>query len=264
VVPRCLTIAGSDSGGGAGIQADLKTFARLGCHGMSAVTVVTAQCTTGVTAAHEVPAEVVREQLAVLFSDIGVDAAKTGMLVGAPAIEAVAGFLGSHRVPLVVDPVMAAPPWAPVPCEESVGALVDRLLPLATVVTPDVHAACALAGVPFAEDADRGALAEAIHGLGAAAVLVTGAHRSDSLDWLFDGERHLPIPVERYRYAATHGFGCTFSAALCAMLARGVELEEAVRRAGGVATAAVRGGFPDLGAGNGPVDVLGIEALGAR
>ena len=140
----------------------------------------------------------------------------------------------------------------------------ERLLQLATIVTPDLHAACVLAGVAYAENADGGALAEAIHGLGAAALVVTGPHRADSLDWLFDGERHLPIPVERYRHAATHGFGCTYSAALCAMLARGAGLEHAVRTAGAVATAAVRNGFRDLGAANGPVDVLGIEALGAR
>jgi hydroxymethylpyrimidine/phosphomethylpyrimidine kinase len=264
VVPRCLTIGGSDSSGGAGIQADLKAFARLGCHGMSAIVALTAQSTTGVTAVHEAPVDIVREQLEAVFSDVGVDAAKTGMLVGAETVETVAGFLETHRVPLVVDPVMRADTGPRLLREDAVAALAERLFPLALVVTPDVEAACAIAGVPYAEDADRGALAEALQRLGASAVIVTSRRGKDALDWLYDGERHLPIPVERYRYAATHGYGCTYSAALCALLARGADLERAARHAAAIATEAVRNGFRDLGSGSGPVDVLGIEALGSR
>jgi hydroxymethylpyrimidine/phosphomethylpyrimidine kinase len=263
VVPRCLTIAASDSGGGAGIQADLKAFARLGCHGMSAVAALAAQNTVGVTAIHEVPPVFVEEQLEALFSDIGVDAAKTGLLVSAATIEAVARCLEPQRVPLVVDPALTVAAGAGL-VSGVVEALVGRLFPLATVMTPGLREACFLAGRPYAEDADRGSLAEAIHTLGAPAVIVTGRDGGDSLDWLFDGERHLPIPIERYRYAATHGFDSTYSAALCALLARGAELEQAARRAASVAVESVRNGFRDLGAGNGPVDVLGIETLGSR
>ena len=264
MVPRCLTIAASDSGGGAGIQADLKAFARLGCHGMSAVAALAAQNTLGVTAIHEVPPVFVEEQLEALFSDIGVDAAKTGLLVSAPTIEVVARCLESQRVPLVVDPALTVAAGAELVSDEVVEGLVGRLFPLATVVTPGLREACVLAGRPYAEDADRGSLAEAIHALGATAVIVTGRDGGDSLDWLFDGERHLPIPIERYRYAATHGFDTTYSAALCALLAHGAELEQAARRAASVAVEAVRNGFRDMGAGNGPVDVLGIETLGSR
>ena len=264
MVPRCLTIAASDSGGGAGIQADLKAFARLGCHGMSAIAALAAQNTLGTTAIHEVPPAFVEEQLEALFSDIGVDAAKTGMLTDASTIEVVARCLESQRVPLVVDPVLTVGAGAELVGDDIVGGLVSRLFPLATVVTPGLREACVLAGRPYAEDADRGSLAEAIHALGASAVVVTGRDGGDSLDWLFDGERHLPIPIERYRFAATHGCDATYSAALCALLARGAELERAARQAASVAVEAVRNGFRDLGAGNGPVDVLGIETLGSR
>jgi hydroxymethylpyrimidine/phosphomethylpyrimidine kinase len=256
VVPRCLTIAGSDSGGGAGIQADLKAFARLGCHGMSAVVALTAQNTTGVTAIHEVPPDFVTAQLEAVFEDIGVDAAKTGMLFSAPIIEAVAAFLEDEPVPLVVDPVMVAGSGARLLREDAVAALVGRLFPLAIVVTPNLHEACALTGRPYAEDADRRALAEGVHGLGAAAVIVTGGHGVEPVDSLFDGRRHVAIPVARHAGGATHGSGCTHSAALTALLARGESLEEAARGAAAIASEAVKHGLADLGAGNGPVDVL--------
>ncbi len=262
VVPRCLTIAGSDSGGGAGIQADLKAFARLGCHGTSAIVALTAQNTRGVTAIHEVPPEFVRAQLEAVFDDIGADAAKTGMLFSTATIEAVADFLEAHRVPLVVDPVMIASSGARLLREDAVAALTGRLFPLATVVTPNLNEACALAGVVYAEDVERRTLAEAIHALGAPAVIVTGGHGAEPVDWLFDGERHVEIPVPRYPEAATHGSGCTHSAALTALLARGRSLEEAARGAAAIASEAVLHGLADLGSGKGPVDVFHLEAVG--
>jgi hydroxymethylpyrimidine/phosphomethylpyrimidine kinase len=259
MVPRCLTIATSDSGGGAGVQADLKAFARLGCHGMSAIVALTAQSTTEVRAVHEAPPEFIESQLEVLFADIGVDAAKTGMLFSAQIIETVADFLATERVPLVVDPVMVAASGAKLLQDDAVSVLVGRLFPLATVVTPNLHEACALAGLPYSEAADREKLAEAIHALGAPAVLVTGGHGSEAVDWLYDGERHVPIAVERYGNEATHGAGCTHSAALTAFLARGESLEEAARGAAQIASDAVRAGLAGIGAGSGPVDVFGLE-----
>jgi hydroxymethylpyrimidine/phosphomethylpyrimidine kinase len=258
MTPRCLTIATSDSGGGAGIQADLKAFARLGCHGMSAIVALTAQSTTEVRAVHEAPPDFIRAQLDVLWDDIGVDAAKTGMLFSRTIIETVAAFLEEHRVPLVVDPVMVATSGAKLLQDDAVSALVERLFPLATVVTPNLHEACALAGVPYSEDADREELALALHALGAPAAVVTGGHGSEPVDWLFDGRRHVPIPVERFGAEATHGAGCTHSAALAAFLARGESLEDAARGAAQVASEAVRAGLAEIGAGSGPVDVFDL------
>jgi hydroxymethylpyrimidine/phosphomethylpyrimidine kinase len=259
VVPRCLTIATSDSGGGAGIQADLKAFARLGCHGMSAIVALTAQNTAEVTAIHEVPPDFIRAQLDAVFDDIGVDAAKTGMLFSASIIETVAGFLEDHRAPLVVDPVMVAASGAKLLRDDAVDVLVGRLLPLATVVTPNLHEASVLAGVDFREDASREELAEAIHARGAQAVVVTGGHGVESVDWLFDGARHVAIPVERHGEEATHGAGCTHSASFAALLARGESLEDAARGAAQIASEAVRNGLAEVGRGSGPVDVFGIS-----
>ena len=256
MVPRCLTIAGSDSGGGAGIQADLKAFAAARCYGMSAIVALTAQNTVGVTAVHEVPPEFVRAQLEAVFSDLGADAAKTGMLFSRAVIETVADFLGQHPVPLVVDPVMVASSGANLLQDDAVEILVSRLFPLATVVTPNLLEAEALAGVT----APRAELAERIHELGARAVVVTGGHGADAVDHLFDGERHIEIPVERHDVAATHGAGCTHSATLAAELAKDASLEAAARTASRVASAAVRHGLVDLGRGDGPVDVLGLTA----
>jgi hydroxymethylpyrimidine/phosphomethylpyrimidine kinase len=264
VIPTCLTIATSDSGGGAGIQADLKAFARLGCHGMSAIVALTAQNTTAVTGVHEAPPDFIRAQLDAVFDDIGVDAAKTGMLFSQPIIEAVAGFLENHPVPLVVDPVMVAASGAKLLQDDAVSALRERLFPLATVVTPNLHEACALAGVPYQDDADRAELAEKLHGLGASAVVVTGGHGLEPVDWLFDGDRHVPIPVERYGEEATHGAGCTHSASLAAFIAQGESLEDAARGAARIASDAVRAGLAELGAGSGPVDVFDIAAVRAR
>ena len=258
MVPRCLTIATSDSGGGAGIQADLKAFARLGCHGMSAIVALTAQSTTEVRAVHEAPPDFIRAELEVLWDDIGVDAAKTGMLFSRAIIETVAGFLEEHSMPLVVDTVMVAASGAKLLQDDAVSVLVERLFPLATVVTPNLHEACALAGVPYSDEANRQELAGAIHALGASAVVVTGGHGSEAIDWLFDGQRHVQIPVERHGDGATHGAGCTHSAALTAFLARGESLEDAVRGAAQVASEAVRSGLAEIGAGSGPVDVFGL------
>ena len=254
-VPRCLTIAGSDSGGGAGIQADLKAFAAAGCHGMSAIVALTAQNTRGVTAVHETPPDLIGAQLEAVFSDLGVDAAKTGMLFSRTTIETVADFLAGHPVPLVVDPVMIASSGAQLLQADAVETLVDRLFPLATVVTPNLPEAEALTGLA---GAPRRVLAERLHELGAPAVVVTGGHGEEAVDHLFARGRHVEIPVERADVAATHGAGCTHSATLAALLARGHELEEAARGAAEAAAAAVRAGLVELGAGEGPVDVLGV------
>ncbi len=260
MIPRCLTIAGSDSGGGAGIQADLKAFAAQGCHGMSVVVALTAQNTREVTAVHEAPPCFIWQQLEAVYTDIGVDAAKTGMLFGQATIEVVADFLAQHPTPLVVDPVMVAASGAKLLRDEAVDSLVDKLFPLASVVTPNLHEACALVGIPYQEDADRKELAEAIHGLGAAAVVVTGGHGIEPVDWLFDGADHVPIPVERYGDEATHGAGCTHSATLAARLAYGDPLEKAAHEAARAASEAVRNGLAELGDGTGPVNVLGLAA----
>ena len=256
MVPRALTIAGSDSGGGAGIQADLKAFAAAGCHGTSAIVALTAQNTTGVTAVHEVPPEFVRAQLEAVFGDIGVDAAKTGMLFSARTIETVADFLADNPVPLVVDPVMVASSGARLLEDDAVDTLVARLFPLATVITPNLIEAQALAP---SVSLSRPELAEALHAQGAPAVIVTGGHGEDAVDHLFDGERHVAIPVERHETGATHGAGCTHSATLAALLARGQTLEEAARGAAAAASRAVAQGLSELGAGEGPVDVFGLR-----
>jgi hydroxymethylpyrimidine/phosphomethylpyrimidine kinase len=256
LVPRCITIAGSDSGGGAGIQADLKAFAAAGAHGMSALVALTAQSTVGVTAIHELPPAFVRAQLDACFDDIGVDAAKTGMLFSRELIETVAGYLEGRRVPLVVDPVLVASSGARLLEDDAVETLVTRLFPLATVVTPNLHEAEALAGRP---GAPRRELAERLVELGAPAALVTGGHGEAAVDHLFDGRDHLELPVARHAVAATHGAGCTHSATLCAGLARGLTLAAAAREASRVASEAVRHGLVGLGAGDGPVDVLNVR-----
>jgi hydroxymethylpyrimidine/phosphomethylpyrimidine kinase len=251
LVPRCLTIAGSDSGGGAGIQADLKAFAAAGCFGTSAIVALKAQNTLGVAAVQELPPSFVEAQLSAVFSDIGVDAAKTGMLFSRELIDVVADFLAVHRVPLVVDPVMVASSGAELLQSEAVEALVERLFPLATVVTPNLMEAEALAG-----SGSRRELARRIHELGAPAVIVTGGHGEDAIDHLFDGERHIETEVERHDVAATHGAGCTHSATLAALLAQGQSLEAAARGAARAASESVRNGFVEIGAGEGPVNVL--------
>jgi hydroxymethylpyrimidine/phosphomethylpyrimidine kinase len=254
-VPRCLTIAGSDSGGGAGIQADLKAFASAGCHGSSAIVALTAQNTTGVTAVHEVPPDFVGTQLEMVFDDIGVDAAKTGMLFSKVLIDTVADFLADRRVPLVVDPVLVASSGAKLLQDDAIEVLVGRLFPLATVVTPNLPEAETLTG----STGSRRELAEQLLELGAPAVVVTGGHGADPVDHLFDGRTHVEIPVDRHDVAATHGAGCTHSATLAAYLARGASLEDAARAAAQTASAAVAHGLVELGAGEGPVDVFNLR-----
>jgi len=249
-----LTIAGSDSGGGAGIQADLKAFAAAGCFGTTAIVALTAQNTQGVTAVHELPVDFVRAQLAAVYDDIGVDAAKTGMLFSRAAIETVADFLDGRGTPLVVDPVMLASSGATLLQADAVETLVSRLFPLASVVTPNLHEAEALVG-----SGRRRELAERIHELGAPAVLVTGGHGEEAVDHLFDGEHHVEIPIDRHDTMATHGAGCTHSATLAAGLAKGQSLEQAAREAARVASEAVRHGLAEIGAGDGPVDVLRLR-----
>ena len=256
--PRVLTIASSDSGGGAGIQADLKAFARCGAHGMSAIVALTAQNTVGVQAIHEVPPSFARAQIDAVLDDIGADAAKTGMLFSAPLIEAVADALAGRDLPLVVDPVMVASSGARLLRPDAVGILVGRLFPLATVVTPNLHEAQALTQTATQ---DRAELAERLVAMGARAALVTGGHGTDPVDHLFDGSRHLAIPVARYQVAATHGAGCTHSAALAAGLAAGLPLADAARQAAAIAGDAVAHGLAALGGGDGPVHVLHDCAL---
>jgi hydroxymethylpyrimidine/phosphomethylpyrimidine kinase len=226
-------------------------------HGMSALVALTAQNTTAVTAVHELPPAFVREQLEAVWDDIGVDAAKTGMLFSKPLIETVADFLEGHRVPLVVDPVMIASSGAKLLQDDAVDTLVTRLFPLATVITPNLNEAVALAG----GEAPRRELAERLHELGAPAVIVTGGHGQEAVDHLFDGTRHVEIPVERHDVAATHGAGCTHSATLAAELAKGASLEDAARTAAHVASEAVRNGLVELGAGEGPVDVFDLRGV---
>jgi hydroxymethylpyrimidine/phosphomethylpyrimidine kinase len=254
-VPRALTIATSDSGGGAGIQADLKAFAAAGAYGTSVLVALTAQNTVGVTAIHELPPAFVRAQLDAVFDDIGVDAAKTGMLFSRTAIETVAGYLRERPVPLVVDPVMLASSGAQLLEDDAVESLVALLFPLATVVTPNLLEAKALTGL----DAPRRDLAERLHELGALAAIVTGGHGDDAVDHLFDGSEHVEIPVTRHDVAATHGAGCTHSATLTALLAEGASLVEAARGAAAAAGRAVAQGLVEIGAGEGPVDVLGVR-----
>jgi hydroxymethylpyrimidine/phosphomethylpyrimidine kinase len=253
MIPRALTIASSDSGGGAGIAADLKAFARCGAHGMSAIVALTAQNTLGVTAIHELPTGFVRAQIEAVLDDIGADAAKTGMLFSATLINAVADVLGPAGLKLVVDPVMVASSGARLLREDAVDTLIGRLFPLATVVTPNLPEAQALTGL---STDDREVLTERLVAMGAQAALVTGGHGTDPVDHLYDGSRHLALPVPRHDIAATHGAGCTHSAALTAGLAAGLSLDEAARQAAVVAGDAVAHGLAKLGGGDGPVHVL--------
>ena len=222
---------------------------------MSAIVALTAQNTTEVSAVHEAPPEFVLAELEAVFSDIGVDAAKTGMLFSRPIIEAVAGFLAEHPVPLVVDPVMIATSGARLLQPDAVEALTTLLLPLATVVTPNFDEAIVLAG----RSGSRRELAERIHALGPAAVIVTGGHGEEPIDHLFDGREHFETPVRRSPKLSTHGAGCTHSATLAALLAKEIPLRQAAEEASLIASRAVANGLEWLGAGEGPVDVLGLE-----
>jgi hydroxymethylpyrimidine/phosphomethylpyrimidine kinase len=255
--PRLLTIAGSDSGGGAGIQADLKAFARCGAHGMSAITAITAQNTVAVTGVYPLPPEAIVEQVRAVAEDIGVDAVKIGMLGTSQTIAAVERALDLvGDVPVVLDPVMVAESGSRLLDEDAEAALRDKLLPRVTVVTPNLPEAQVLAG----SDAEPAGLARAIHALGPANVVVTGGHREQAIDTFFDGERLVELPGERYPEGSAHGSGCTHSSALAAHLALGLEPLEAAERAKRIASEAVRDGLRGIGAGAGPVDVLGLRA----
>ncbi len=254
--PRVLTIAGSDSGGGAGIEADLKTFTILQTFGMAAVTSVTAQNTEGVFGVHDVPPEMVAKQIDVVARDVGLDAVKSGMLSNAAIIDAVAAALARHDNPnYVLDPVMVSETGHALLQREAVDTMKTKLFPLARLVTPNAAEAEILCGVSVEdEDAMRRA-AEAIHGLGAHAVLVKGGHVNgpQATDILFDGSEFTPVAAPRIDTRNTHGTGCTYSAAIAALLARGVDLAEAVREAKRYLTEAIRRGF-DLGSGAGPLN----------
>jgi hydroxymethylpyrimidine/phosphomethylpyrimidine kinase len=256
-LPRVLSIAGSDSGGGAGIQADLKAFAACGVHGMTAITAITAQNTVGVTAVHAIPPETIIAQVRAVRDDIGVDAVKIGMLGTVATIQAVATALDElpEGTPVVLDPVMVAESGAELLDPTARAGLAELMLPRATVVTPNLPEARALAGDT---EASVGRLAQAIHALGPTAVVITGGHRQSATDVFFDGEQLVEIPGQRHPDGAAHGSGCTHSSVLAARLALGDSPLEAARRAKEMASAAVAGGLGDIGAGPGPVDVLGI------
>jgi hydroxymethylpyrimidine/phosphomethylpyrimidine kinase len=256
-IPVCLSIAGSDSGGGAGIQADLKAFARAGVHGTTAVTAITAQNTVAVTGVEAVSPAMIVAQVRAVVEDIGVDAVKIGMLGSVATAEAVGEALDllPAGTPVVVDPVMVAESGARLLEADAHAALVALVIARATVVTPNVPEARVLAG-DGALDVEG--LARAVHALGPRAVVVTGGHRDEAVDLLFDGERAIEIPGERYADGAAHGSGCTHSSTLAARLALGDDLESAAREAKRVASAAVRDGLREIGRGAGPVDVLGI------
>jgi hydroxymethylpyrimidine/phosphomethylpyrimidine kinase len=259
-VPRVLAIAGSDSGGGAGIQADLKAFARCGVHGMTAITALTWQNTVAVAGVTPVPPEAIVGQVAAVASDIGVDAVKIGMLGSAETIAAVERALDLvGGAPVVLDPVMVAESGAHLLEPEAREALV-ALLPRATVVTPNLLEARALTGA--GQDESQETLARAVHELGPRYVVVTGGHGDgdEAVDLFHDGARFVPIRGPMHGGGASHGSGCTHSSALAAHLALGHEPLEAARAAHEIASEAVRDGLRGLGAGAGPVDVFGLAA----
>jgi hydroxymethylpyrimidine/phosphomethylpyrimidine kinase len=263
--PVALTIAGSDSGGGAGVQADLKAFAARGVHGVCAITAITVQNTIGVSAVHQVPPEILLAQVEAVASDIGVDAVKVGMLGDRETTLAVAAALDElpFDVPVVIDPVMVAESGARLLEAEAHDALVAQLLPRASVLTPNVPEARALLGEEpraGAEDAEAERLARAVLALGPRAVVLTGGHRDSATDLLVPSPSEPAVAIEGPRHAdgAAHGSGCTHSAGLAASLALGESLEQAARSARALAGEAVARGLRELGAGAGPVDAIGL------
>jgi hydroxymethylpyrimidine/phosphomethylpyrimidine kinase len=259
-VPVALSIAGSDSGGGAGIQADLKAFARCGVHGATAITALTAQNTLEVEAVTPVAGEMIVAQVRAVAADLGVDAVKVGMLADETTIDAVVEALGLvGDAPIVVDPVMVAESGAELLAPAARSALIERMLPLATVATPNLAEARSLSGL--GARASPRELGEAILALGPASVIVTGGHTGSGADVLVDDSGAMTIEGPRYPPGATHGSGCTHSSAVAAFLARGVELGEAARWAREIAAEAVGNGLHELGRGSGPVDVLGIRRV---
>jgi hydroxymethylpyrimidine/phosphomethylpyrimidine kinase len=258
MLPRVLTIAGSDSSGGAGIQADLKTFTVFRVYGMSAITALTAQNTRGVTGIVPVSPAFVRAQIDAVATDIGVDAAKTGMLASGAIIDAVAAAVRAHRIaPLVVDPVMVAQSGARLLADEARATLLRELLPLATVVTPNVPEAEALLDMRITTVAEQRRAARRLVELGAAAALVKGGHLSGAtaVDVLDDGRDVVELRAPRLDTPHTHGTGCMTAAALAACLARGLPLGDAARQAKRFISAAIAGGLA-LGGGHGPANPL--------
>jgi hydroxymethylpyrimidine/phosphomethylpyrimidine kinase len=295
--PCALTIAGSDSGGGAGIQADLKAFARCGVHGTSAITAITAQNTLGVQAVHVVPTDAILAQIRAVAQDIAIDAVKVGMLATSEVVQAVAQALRElpASTPIVVDPVMVAESGAQLLDTDARAALVSEIVPLASVVTPNLPEAMVLAGqaVPLAGEAAPGAgqaappagevapgaeedpeaqertyaLLRALLELGPRAVILTGGHRGEATDLLVEAdapERIVSIPGERHPGGAAHGSGCTHSSVLAAQLAQGLPLLQAAFAARALAGAAVADGLRDVGEGVGPVDIIGLARVRAR
>ena len=258
-IPAVLSIAGSDSGGGAGIQADLKAFAAAGVHGMTAVTAITAQNTIGVDAIHQVPGEMIVAQVRAVATDIGVDAVKVGMLGSAETAVAVVEALALvPGVPIVVDPVMVSESGAALLEPEAREVLIASILPLSTVLTPNLPEARALVGA--GPEASAAELAAAIRALGPAAVIVTGGHASGA-DVLDDGMGEpLELAGEMHPDGAAHGSGCTHSSSLAALLALGHPLREAAAMAREIAGQAIANGLRTIGKGPGPVDALGVAA----
>jgi hydroxymethylpyrimidine/phosphomethylpyrimidine kinase len=252
--PRVLTIAGSDSGGGAGIQADLKTMLALGVHGMSVITAVTAQNSLGVQGYWELPAEAVRAQLGSVLGDIGAQAVKTGMLASPVLVETVAEALEGTTAPVVVDPVGVSKHGDSLLEPAAVSTVKSVLLPRATVVTPNLWEVEQLTGVKVEDEDDMPKAAEAVLALGPAWALIKGGHLpGEAVDLLTDGTSVHRFRAERYDNRHTHGTGCTLGSAIASYLALGEDVPSAVRQAKDYVTGAIRGGFP-LGSGIGPVD----------
>jgi hydroxymethylpyrimidine/phosphomethylpyrimidine kinase len=254
VPPVALTIAGSDPSGGAGLQADLKTFHQFGVYGEAVITLLTVQNTVAVRRVECLAPELVLDQLRAVLEDIPPQAAKTGALGNREIVEALAEAAAGFGFPLVVDPVMLSKHGAPLVAEDARQAIAGRLLPRACLVTPNLHEAAILAGFPVRDLAEMRRAAERIHELGARAVLVKGGHLEvTATDVLFDGERFHEFPAARIDTRHTHGTGCTYSAAIAACLALGLPLPEAIARAKAFITKAIRSA-PGLGAGAGPVN----------
>jgi hydroxymethylpyrimidine/phosphomethylpyrimidine kinase len=252
--PRVLTVAGSDSGGGAGIQADLKTMLALGVHGMSVVTAVTAQDSTGVHGYWELPVEAVDAQLAAVLDDIGVDAVKTGMLASPEIVGVTVKRLRDVGAPIVVDPVCVSKHGDALLVPEAVEAIIAELLPIATVVTPNLAEVARLTGLVVDDSAGQRRAADALLALGPRWALVKGGHLAgDAVDLLTDGDTVIELSAPRLNNAHTHGTGCTLASAIAAYLALGRSVPDAVRGAKDYVTGAIAAGFP-LGAGIGPVD----------
>ena len=253
-VRTALTIAGSDSGGGAGIQADLKTFAALGVFGTSALTAITAQNTLGVTAVHEIPPEIVAAQIDAVLTDIGADAVKTGMISSSENIRVVAAKVREHGIStLVVDPVMVATSGDRLLREDAVEALRTDLLPLATVATPNLPEAAVLIGREVSSLEGMREAARAIVDLGVRSVVVKGGHLDgDAVDVFYDGSTFTELPARRIATTSTHGTGCTLASAIAALLARGEPLDSAISNAKVYVTAAIERAYP-IGQGHGPI-----------